>query len=65
VRRLCNLDDKHGTTQRPFYRSEDPVDVWINDDRSVGAGATVKGVTGEFRARPRRLTLQPKPIAHA
>jgi death on curing protein len=35
VRELCELDDEHGVDSRAFYKSEDPVDVWINDYRSV------------------------------
>jgi death-on-curing protein len=35
VRRVCRLDEAHGYDSRAFYKSEDPVDVWINDYRSV------------------------------
>jgi death on curing protein len=35
LRKACELDDQHGYDSQAFYKSEDPVDVWINDYRSV------------------------------
>lgn len=35
VRKLCRLDDEHGFDSRAFYKSDDPVDIWINDYRGV------------------------------
>jgi len=35
VRKLCKLDDAHGYDSQSFYKSQDPVDVWINDYRNV------------------------------
>ncbi|MEA2190402.1 MAG: hypothetical protein QOI73_523 [Solirubrobacteraceae bacterium] len=35
LRRACELDDDHGYDAQSFYRSEDPVDIWINDYRGV------------------------------
>jgi hypothetical protein len=35
VRRECRLDVENGYDSRAFYKSDDPVDVWINDYRSV------------------------------
>lgn len=35
VRRKCRLESQDGFDSRAFYKSEDPVDVWINDYRSV------------------------------
>lgn len=35
VRRLCRLDESSGYDSHAFYKSEDPVDVWINEYRSV------------------------------
>jgi hypothetical protein len=32
---VCRLDDEHGFDSRAFYKSDDPVDVWINDYRGV------------------------------
>lgn len=35
LRKECKLDGDHGYDSQAFYKSEDPVDVWINDYRSV------------------------------
>lgn len=35
LRRECRLLPEHGVDSEVFYKSEDPVDVWINDYRSV------------------------------
>jgi death-on-curing protein len=35
VRRLCELDEHHGYDSHSFYKSADPVDVWINEYRGV------------------------------
>ena len=35
VRRLCELDEPHGYDAHAFYKSADPVDVWINEYRGV------------------------------
>jgi death on curing protein len=35
VRKLCELDEEHGYDAHAFYKSADPVDVWINDYRGV------------------------------
>lgn len=35
IRGMCKLDEAHGYDSHAFYKSEDPVDVWINDYRSV------------------------------
>jgi death-on-curing protein len=35
LRKECALLPEHGVDSEVFYKSEDPVDVWINDYRSV------------------------------
>jgi hypothetical protein len=35
VRKVCQLDQPHGYDSRAFYKSDDPVDIWINDCRSA------------------------------
>jgi death-on-curing protein len=35
LRTECQLDAQHGYDSQAFYKSEDPIDVWINDYRSV------------------------------
>lgn len=35
LRKECRLLPEHGVDSEVFYKSEDPVDVWINDYRSV------------------------------
>jgi hypothetical protein len=35
VRRECKLDADHGYDSHVFYKSDDPVEIWINDYRSV------------------------------
>ena len=35
VRKNCKLDEEHAYDAQAFYKSEDPVDIWINDYRSV------------------------------
>jgi death-on-curing protein len=35
LRRECRLDEANGYDSQAFYKSDDPVDIWINDYRSV------------------------------